>query len=357
MGWIVREYRKGDEKGICALLGEAFNTDFTLAEWRWKYQGAYLPNPAWIDVGVEEEDGSIIGHYVSLPRILRIRDSEYLVAMPCDYAVSAKYRRSLKKKGVAVAVFQRQIELQKVVPEKVYLGFGYVNKVHYRIGKRLLNYQDLCVIHTLEHSIFRIPKALEKVQVKFVRGLLWRFFLFRKLFSMNRRLKREGRTLEVTKIDRFEHGIDTFYRKFARLYPVGIKMDLNFLKGRFCDRPGIDYGIFTCRVNGEIAGYSICRVMDDTGIIIDLVSLNDPHITRVLLIRSLCYFLEQRVTVVRGLFLPGSFLYEELINYGFHWTREITNVVYWIFHGEEIDESVFTDMKNWHITYATFDDM
>jgi hypothetical protein len=356
MGWIIREYEKGDEEGICHLLSDTFGT-FTLDEWKWKYRGDYLPNPAWIDLGVDDS-GKIVGHYVSLPRILHIENREYLVAMPCDYAVDIQYRRSLKKKGIAVAVFERQMELQKEVEEKVYLGFGYVNRAHYRVGKRLLNYQDLCVIHTLGYyPLFSVPKSFSIIQIKYIRDLIWRFFMHYKRVELKRAMASWSKQYSVKRIENFGSEIDRLYEKFSKLYPVGLKMDAAYLNGRFFSRPDVDYGIFTCSVKGETLGYVICRVKENCGILVDLVSLNDSEVTRCLIERAFLYFANKRINTVRGLFLPDSFLYEELIKYGFSWTKEITNVVYWIFFKDEIDEPKFTDLTNWHITYGTFDDM
>ena len=355
MTWTIREYRERDEEGICRLLSATFG-NFTLEEWRWKYAGDYLPNRAWIDLGADDE-GNIVAHYVSLPRILRMGENEYLVAMPCEYAIDMKYRRSLKKKGIGVAVFERQIELQKEIPEKVYLGFGYVNRAHYRFGKRLLNYKDLCSLDMLEYDVFRIPNSLSRFQIRGVRGLIWRLFAYPAMIIKRRRAHSWKKRFEINRIQRFRPEFDRFYSKFVRLYPVGLRMDSRYLNGRFFDRPDVDYEVFTCSVDGELAGYTICRIRDGVGLLVDLRSLDDPLVTRCLLDQALWYFARNRIGIVRGLFLPGTFLYGELDGFGFVRTGDTANVVYWIFFEEEIDEKMFTDMKNWHMTYGIFDDV
>ena len=354
MGWIIREYRPGDEEDICRLLNETIG-GYTLDEWRWKYQGDYLPNRSWIDLGVDD-DGSIVGHYPSLPRIMHIGEREYLMGMPCDIVVDINYRRGLKKRGMAQALFERQKELPLEVPERISLGFGCVTRVHYRIGKRLMNYRDLCKLDKLVYPVYNIPVFSPVLRLKYIRGLIRRLFAYPRLIRLKKKASSWNKQYDIRRIERFGPEIDRFYEKFSQLYPVGLRLDSRYLNGRFMERPSVDYSVFTCSVKGEVEGYVICRMRGNEGILADLVALDDPAVNRCLIDQAMRYFAEHGAGIALGLFLPGSFLYDQLVRYGFSMSGESTNIVYWIFFEEDLDKSVFTDMKNWHLTYGTFDD-
>ena len=97
---MLRLYREGDEAGILELFREVSGRTRSLAHWQWKYRdnpaGSILPALA------EDEDGRIVGHYVTIPAWARMDGKPCQVIQVIDAMVAASQRRGLKKPGLFV---------------------------------------------------------------------------------------------------------------------------------------------------------------------------------------------------------------------------------------------------------------
>lgn len=349
---IVRNYCEGDEVKIGRLFNEVFQTSRPLEEWYWKFRG----NPADLKmITVAEAAGAIVGHYAYMVFRFRYQDRVVPVAMPVDNFIVPAYRGGIK------GVQKRMFDFQDL--DRVWFGFGFPNKAHYVVGKRVLNYKDVGKIQVLFKRLD--PRLLVRDRFPWLPPYLLK--CARSLFGAWLRASSGNPGAETaagvrTRIaERFDERVDALWDRVKDRHKVICVRDRKYLDWRF-RKPGADYRIVLAEKGGELAGYAVTLVRRGKdaveGYIVDVLADGTPGAASALVRRSILELLSQGADFALCWRVPDPDVSQALTEAGFGEREDYfprVNHVFYIPDPERADEAVIREQSNWYVTMADSD--
>ncbi len=106
-GWIIREYREGDEEAILQLFRRAYGRECPPGYWRWKYrEGPSGPRA----IMAFEASGSLIGHVGGVTVPGKIGDRVLPICQFADLMVDPSARRGLRQGRVLWVLVEQIIQ-------------------------------------------------------------------------------------------------------------------------------------------------------------------------------------------------------------------------------------------------------
>lgn len=343
----VRAYREGDEKEINDLFNLIFNKNRSLDEWYWLFRDNL--NSERNLTSVAEAGGKIIALHANVPGFCKFKDDIVMVGQPVDNLVHPDFR------GMRITKDVHGLSYDFYAREGMSFGFGFPNKVYYKVGKRWLKYEDLCPIFIMLKRLnlrlafkTRVPSFLHFLQhgVRMLSGQYYRFsVMFNRLPKPN---------LSIQELSDVNSSLDILWERARDRYQIMTVRDSRFLKWRFADKADGPYDILMAQDDGP-AGYVILKTAKKgdelVGYIADILSIN-RSVDHFLIGAALSYFAAKGVDYCLCRIVREDEVYEALLDYGFDADKfSSTPVIYQMFD-KGIDLAFFRDPKNWHLTYC-----
>lgn len=228
--WIIRPYRPGDEGAILDLFQRVFGVNRSLEHWRWKF----LDNPAGLYVRVAETpSGELIGHYGTLPVLMKWGDRNLILTQIIDVMVDSRIRRGLKRPGLFAMLSECSIA-SIGSPGRASGGYGFPTPEHLRIGQRVSGYVSLHPVRTL----------VKDLNTGSAPGGATTWFL------------------TVEEVTRFGAETDRLWQRCQEALSVAIVRDARYMNWRYIDCPDVTYKVLAARhrFSGEIGGAAVLRL-------------------------------------------------------------------------------------------------
>lgn len=228
--WIIRPYQPGDEGAILDLFRRVFGVDRSLEHWRWKFQD----NPFGLYVRVAETpSGELIGHYGTLPVLMKWGDRSLILTQIIDVMVDPQSRRGLKRPGLFAALSEYSIA-SIGSPGRASGGYGFPTPEHLRIGRRASGYISL-------HPVQTLVKDLNSGQGKGGQRA-W--------------------LLAAEELLRFGAELDCLWQRCQQGPSVGIIRDARYMNWRYVERPDVTYRLLAARrrLSGSLEGTAVLRL-------------------------------------------------------------------------------------------------
>ena len=233
--FIIRNYKKGDEKQIVALFREVFGKEMTAEQWKWKY---LVPGNGKIYSTVAEAGShGIIGHAGAVPLRGVFKNTPIRVFQIVDVMVHPKKRGFLGRKNVFDSMMKPLFEeIGKEFPDVFCYGFPGIRP--FMLGKRIKVYDQ-------------IEQASENVK------------------HLRRSLLNPYKTRMIAWDD---DRLDTVWTGLSRNFPLSLIRDERYLNWRYATNPFFVYRLFGFFLLGKLKGWAVTRDSDNEILIVDLLA-------------------------------------------------------------------------------------
>jgi hypothetical protein len=350
--WKVRKYRPGDEIGINDLYQRVFGTHRSLEEWRWKFREGPLEEPSLIYLALDGE--RVVGQYaVSFSRFF-FGGRPVLAAQPVDNMIDPAYRKGLSRSRMQKALYGaiQADPLQAVTA----FGYGFPNREAYRIGRKLLGYQDLGPVHVRLRSL---------TGARHVRRLLGEGRTSKTWGRAHARVHRQLLRLraglspgpEVRRLRAFDDRFDPLWERAVANFGVVAVRDRKVLEWRYCHRPSCTYTILALERGRQLLGYAVLSLRDGPvrfGRVADILCLPGGDLVERLLLGALDFFLQAGCDMAEC-WSPSGGIYRDLFRRYFpRRLLEPGRAVIKIYD-ETLDPSLVSDLAKWHVTMGDTD--
>lgn len=264
--YMIRNYRKGDEKGITSLFKEIFKKEMTREQWYWKYA---VPGKGKVysKVAVDTHN-KFIAHAGAVPLRGAYENKPMQVFQIADVMVHPKARGSFGRKGVFEHLMKTLFDdLQKEFPEV--FCYGFPGRRPFLLGKRVRVYDE-------------IERAVDCV----------------------RETKRVSLTPFVIKpMDWNDKRLDAVWRLFSKNIRLSVIRDRAYLHWRYATNPFFSYHLLGVFLWGKLKGWAVARDSGDIVYIVDLLAEAKRHNTVLKAITR--YFYSQKKKSIQ-FWLPRS---------------------------------------------------
>jgi len=351
-GGKVRPYNQGDEAAIRELFQRVFGYERSLEEWGWKFRDNPWSQPGFIRLA--EHEGRIVGQYAVLSTRFQCLGKEGLAVQPVDNMIDPEYRQGLGKAKMQKALFRAVLD--HCGEAGAIIGYGFPNQEAYRLGSKLLGYQDLGPIEQRFRPL---------TWARHARRLLGRGRVSRALAGMHAGMHKLRLSSNVPGLPgaRVRHtptvdkGFDRLWAEARSSYGILAVRDSQYLQWRYCHKPGADYTFLLLEQGDKLLGYTVLAVEGEAvrvGRVVDIFSLPDDRFLDKLLSSSLGYFLDQQADRAECWCLAGA-RYEQVIRKYFPCRHpEHIRAVFRILD-KSLDPQRLADRSNWLITMGDAD--
>jgi hypothetical protein len=243
----IRFYRPGDEHGILETFNLVFRevcgpgfVDRTLEQWRWQF----LENPLGLRTSVAiAPDGTVAAQYAGVPLLGDTPWGERIFLHCVDSMTHPDWRQGLKRKGLFVRTGEPFLAHSKAIGDLLLYGFPV--DMAFRIGKRYLEYEEMCVVDFLIRD-----RALPELPA--VPGM------------------------EVERVQAVPAEMDALYAAVRREHQCLIRRDRRYMHWRYVQNPQrADYELWAARRAGTLCGLLVLKpgsgLAPDAATIVDLV--------------------------------------------------------------------------------------
>lgn len=345
----IREYKKGDEKGIVSLFNEVYNTSREEEYWNWQFMDNPIGKPIIV---VGEDDLKIVGQCTLIPTVIAVKGEEVLAGESVDTMISKDYRGQ----GLYEKMALKSYELGKAEGIKVKLGFptqeAYRGLFGDKIDAKFVTDIPLFInIYKMENFLVGIVKIRLLAKILAVPSLLMAKFIYRE-----KRIKIKENYI-IKEINEFNEDFDLLWDKIKADNPIMTKRSSDYLNWRIKDHPKIDYKTFGAYLNNELVGYIVLKsekrkVRKNTDLyvatIVDMVGINKEVITA-LYYKGKKYFKSIKTDFV-VCWAAESMQYRQLfIDLGFYKTKGgIPFAVKDLSGDKELDDYISSE-ENWYL--------
>ncbi len=350
--WQIRPYQKGDEKAINDLFLRVFKVDRNLDDWLWKFKRRTPGHRPLICLGHDKK--RIIGQYSALILNLKCGEREIAAAQAVDNMIDPEYRQGLGRARLQKAMFSHVVNT--CYKKGIALGYGYPNREAYRVGTKILGYQDLGPIEVRLRSLTWARYLRRFIGSSPLTGFVGsaQAIMHRHwLHLQNSHLK----DLKVRRVHDFDKRVNNLWAKASGTFQVGTIRNYSYLTWRFVKRPGTSYTILQIEKKKELLGYIVLGIRKGqvpTGLIVDIFSLPGKKFAEKLLLSAFEFFLDSGVELVECWHHDGNPYTKAIKKYFPRKSPEPIRVVYQIYD-ETLDGSMVKDIRNWHIQMGDAD--
>lgn len=218
-------------------------------------------------------------------------------------------------------------------------GIGAPNPAAYKIGKRLLGYENLAWMRILRADL----------------SSRWRRLGFRL------REQRAGwvhpRGAVVRELGTFDERFGDLWRSCRDEYVCVEERTLDWLRWRFDDAPGRNYTILALEEGDRVLRYALIRAPEPahgTSRVVDLFGTTDQDDLRAMA-RGIMKWALGRTSWLEIDLAASEPHYVALIDAGFYWEGREHPLVYWIFDESRVHRRVLAEPANWYVTQAFHD--
>ena len=354
---VFRRFRQGDEIALNALFNRVFRQQRSLAEWMWKFEGNRVASGLESQViNVAEIGSTLVGQFASITARFKISHQQVILAHGVDTAVDTEHRVGA---GVIISLSREHASL--LGETGALFGYGIPNTAHYKIGKRLLRYRDLCPMITLRRRlnwVHTIRRRFPALPLPVMRAVAW-------AGGIVVRPKRGGAYpagLTIREVARFdEKKMDALWQRASGRYGILAVRDARYLNWRYADRPGNPYTIMQAERDGSVLGFVVLRLalegQDAVGLIMDLFTAPGQMIEPALVREALRWFADRRADYVLCSLVPHDAAVSALLACGFrdHPAFPPAQVAYAPHETAMALYPCVEDATQWHLSYGDFD--
>jgi len=342
---IVRPYRAGDEQGINNLFNKLFNKERTIDDWNWQFRD----NPAVSDVAhwvfVVEKDGVIVGHYATMPVVMKWGKKKINACHGADTMLDSSARAGIK---VLRDLFKANASSSA---EHSAFGYGYPNELSYKTVKRLFGYKDLGnMVPFYKRLSFRnaVKKRFPAMPSPLVAAA---HKLGRTIYTPSLSIGK----YTIDEVSGFDSSADRLWDELEAQFHFAVIRDSLYLNWRYRGR---GYTIFIVRQGAELLGHIVLkmdRIGDHkVGYIIDILSKKE---TAALIIkRALRFFIERDADYCLCAMGVGSPMAGYLTEAGFEDDKGFDAIpVVYVNWTPQMEDDLSKGIDLWHITYGDTD--
>jgi len=351
---LIRHFRDGDDRQINDLFNRIFETDRSLQQWRWKFQAdpASLARPNYIVLG--EAEGKIVSQYAGVARDLWMRGELRKAVQIVDNVIDPEFRGGRQLQKQMFAFYGKH-----VLAQGNEFIFGCPNSIAYRVGKRLLGYDDvfsaprlfrrlslrLTLRRHLPAPLNAVADALGRLSASAVRLVLR---------AGGRSRYRIAETID----ERFDRLWDLAKERFTLL---GVR-DRKYLQWRYFRRPDARFRLLSAEGDDGLEAWVVLNVTQKVdgsrvGYVMDFLYL-DPEVMQQLLRRGLDELSRMGADYAEAVAAPGSAGETLLREVGFG-AREglepVRMVIVWYAMKDEPSQSVVLNPRSWHLCHGDLD--
>lgn len=360
MFWKTSEYLNLVEMSELgrSYFGEGELSDPEFLRWQ------YLDNPNGRVIGyvARNEAGKIIGQYVVAPISIRCEQQ----ILPASFSLNTLTHPEYFGQGIFV-------ELGKMAYKKcselgIALTYGFPNPNAYAKKIKYLNFSDIghLKFYVWPLNTLNMLKATVKLPVT---AMILKCLLdpmVRTMFPVSK--LKEGSTIEIAEISRFEESYREFWQRYRDNYMVIIDRSVEHMNWRYFNVPRRKYRVFLARSKGRVEACMVLRQLEikgiQTGLIVDLLvdhSSMDIDCGLMLLKKALEIFQAEKADLV-GCLLPKHTREADILNtVGFiSCPRLMLPQPFALTLGvhvpmEDSRRELLFDLKNWFLTMGDYD--
>lgn len=347
--WQVRDGNKKDLKGILSLRKVVFEEmeKDKLDERFWKWEFEEGPDGKGL-IYIAGEGNKIIGHLADLPRRFSAHAKVVRGTLSVDLMVHPDHRR----KGIFAEMGRYAV--QRTKNENILFTSAFPIRKETIQGFKKLGWKEIMRLPVLVYPIrFRgiVNRYLHFLPLSLFIGGIARFF-YNLLFLMRRR--KEGKGIEIEKIDQLDDQFEHFWEKALSLYPIMGVRDRNYMTWRYLRHPTRTYTIYRAVEKGEMRGFIVLRKVDllafNSAVIVDLLALDRDALT-VLVEKGIGYSQKEGVDLLGFMVSKLHPYYQLLRRNGF--LPSPKTFLFMIYSHEEDKELL--DPKGWYVNWGDTD--
>jgi hypothetical protein len=319
--WICRDYQNGDEPHILHLFNLVFKQEMSLPFWKWRF----LENPYGKGIiKLMYDVNKLIGHYAVMPISVQVTNRPMKAVFSMTTMTHPDYS------GRGIFTFLAEEVYSSCVKQGFSFVYGFPNDNSYPGFTRKLGWAGLGKTVTLQKVLN------ERIDIQPIAG-------------------------NIHNVKRFDKRVDSLWDKVRHEYPVAVPRVEKYLNWRFVRSPDVHYQkyIITDK-SGQIAGYMVLkqyvRSDEKKGHIVDMLTLEDDEIIRVLVKHSCACFQRQQITDVSAWFPADSRYRRVLEQEGFKEEKPGQNFGIMVFDkASSLNSAVADSLNSWHLTMGDSD--
>lgn len=347
-------FGSGDERPINDLFNRIFCASRSLDQWRWKFQRnpARLTNPTRIVLG--RLKGHIVSQYAGVARDMLLNGKVRTVTEIVDNLIDPDFRAGRRLQNQMIAYYAEQ-----VLREGNDFTLGCPNDIAYRVGKRLLAYDDLFFAPRL----FRRLSPRLALQTRFPRPLRPLAEPLGRLGALVMRWAlRPSGGCRFRVANTLDNQFDRFWQEAKeRFVLIGIR-DREYLQWRYMERPDTRFRLICADDDEGMKAWIVLNMTHKpdgrrTGYIVDFL-YRDYAIMRQLFRHGLCELSRMGADHAVTLAAPGSAGDGLVRSVGFSERPgydPVRLVIRWLNMQDAPSQSAVLDPQNWHLCYGDLD--
>lgn len=236
-GFVVREYRDGDEEQILPMFARNFYVQRSLARWRWEYRenpyGALRISEAFA------EDGRLVAHYAGYPVRFHRAAGEPLPALQVGDTMTEPAFRHVGRGPTSL--------LGRTV--RHYYARFCEGQVAFNYGFNTGNIQRFSMSFVGARRLESLPFHVLDLE--------------KKPLAPPDRLRSWLAGYRVERITGFDERWDRFFHEASGAYRLLVERDARYLEWRYARCPDTEYFLYAVFRRSRLAGWSVFRRKGD----------------------------------------------------------------------------------------------
>lgn len=292
-----RSFLPGDEKGILKLWKTAFKADMAEEFFKWKYLDNPFNKSMMLCVAQNSE---IVTFYGGIPFKFQYKDKTVQAVHLMDIMSHPGHRQHKVFEKTA-----RKFMTYFCTPDSLLLMYGFPGKVHYSIGRKILNYEKISKI-----SYF---KAFSE-----------------KSACKENASEKELLFLEpVTDTKDMAKKIDLVWEKNRKFYPFSIIRDADFVRWRYFNHPDKQYHIlgFLNSEAGLAQAWAVLALKEKKAVLVDMVAPDKLDLFRQIIKLTGSYLSERGIEQIETWLPENHFLASHAAACGFEEQNEPLGII------------------------------
>lgn len=240
-----------------------------------------------------EDQGELVAHYGGVPVQLKIDDSILLGALASNLVIS----KHARKKSPFIPLQSRFTKEYQT--NKYSFAYGVITRQgvlepHMRMGWKRVG--DISIYVRPIKFVQLVDKLVKNKALKIIAKIP--ILLAGELFNLFTRV--DGGSVLVQKIVKFDDSFSRFLDTWNSAQKISALRTVEILNWRYCAFKSRQYQIFSAKINGEVTGYMVLRVMKmkqfNSVALVDLIALNGDQETASALINE-CIDFSRKIKV------------------------------------------------------------
>jgi len=230
---FLRVYRDGDELDILPMFQKVFQSDRTIAHWKWKFRDNPFGNHN-IALAVTK-DGSLAAHFCgyAVPFYSSVGGpKEFWSLQGADVMTHPDFRR-MGLGSTSVLTRVTTYFFNKFCVDNMPFMYGYITGHHKKFGERFLGYRYMSPIPYYISNLNRRDR------------------------SFLGKLKNRLSFVTVKRVTHMAADFDRLFKRASKDYGLLLKKDATYLKWRYLDCPDDVHQLFSVKFFGKLVGWCV----------------------------------------------------------------------------------------------------